>query len=178
MSNILALDLSTKASGWSTKVNGELESGVITNSSTIIEKRIAYMRDQVLDLIKKYDIDTIVVEEVHAEYTHNSQVNQKLNWLQGCIRVAVWEYNSKIKIITILPNSWRAKIGIHTGRGITRDILKQKDIEYVQQKYGFTCGDDQADSIGILDSYLLGANDIMVPKKTKLPPIGSDESAF
>lgn len=178
MSNILALDLSTKASGWSTKVNGELESGVITSSSTIIEKRIAYMRDRVLDLIKKYDIDTIVVEEVHAEYTHNSQVNQKLNWLQGCIRIAVWEYNSKIKIITILPNSWRAKIGIHTGRGITRDVLKQKDIEYVQQKYGFTCGDDQADSIGILDSYLLGSEDIVVSKKVKQKPIGSDESAF
>ena len=178
MSNILALDLSTKSSGWATKVDGNLESGVLASSSTTIEKRIAFMRDGVIDLIKKYDIDTVVVEEVHAEYTHNSTVNQKLNWLQGCIRVAVWEYNKKIKIETILPNSWRAKIGIKTGRGITRDVLKQKDIEYVANKYGKKVIDDEADAIGILDAYCGDASSIVVSKSAKLPPIGSEESAF
>lgn len=178
MSNILALDLSTKSSGWSTRVGDQLESGVLASSSTTIEKRIAFMRNGVIDLIKKYNIDTVVVEEVHAEYTHNSTVNQRLNWLQGCIRVAVWEYNKNIKIETILPNSWRAKIGIKTGRGVTRDVLKQKDIEYVLNKYGKKVIDDEADSICILDAYCGDPTSIVVSKSAKLPPIGSEESAF
>ena len=151
--NILALDASTKSTGWSIK-NGEIrESGCIASASTSIEKRIAYMRDEILKLIKKYNIDTIVIEEVHAEYTHNSTVNQKLNWLQGCVRVGIYEkFGKKVEIETILPNSWRSKIGIKTGAGITRDILKQKDIDYVFTNYNKRVNDDEADAIGILDS--------------------------
>ena len=153
--NILALDASTKSTGWSIK-NGDIrESGCIASASTSIEKRIAYMRDEILKLIKKYNIDTIIIEEVHAEYTHNSTVNQKLNWLQGCLRVAVWEYDKNIKIETILPNSWRSAIGIHTGRGVTRDKLKAADIEYVKNNYNKTVNDDEADAICILDAYLV-----------------------
>lgn len=154
--NILALDMSTKSSGWATKVDGKLESGCIVSASTSIEKRIAYMRDSVIELIKKYNIDTVVIEEVHAEYTHNSTVNQKLNWLQGCLRVAIWEYDKTIKIETILPNSWRSKIGIHTGRGVTRDKLKLADITYVKTNYNKDVNDDEADAIGIYDSYCAG----------------------
>lgn len=178
MSNILALDLSTKASGWAVRTPEiELESGVITSASQSIEKRITIMRDAVIKLVEKYDIDTVVVEEVHAEYTHNSQVNQKLNWLQGCIRVALWEYNGKIKIETLLPNSWRSKIGIHTGRGITRAELKAADIQYAYDKYGIKCGDDQADSIGLLDGYLAGATQVSNAPKTS-GRIGTGPSAF
>ena len=151
--NILALDMSTKSTGWATRADGNLISGCISNSSTIIEKRIAYMRDEIIKLIELYKIDKIVVEEVHAEYTHNSTVNQKLNWLQGCVRVGIYEkFGKKVEIETILPNSWRSKIGIKTGAGITRDILKQKDIDYVFTNYNKRVNDDEADAIGILDS--------------------------
>ena len=58
--NILALDMSTKSTGWATRVDGNLISGCISNSSTIIEKRIAYMRDEIIKLIELYKIDKIV----------------------------------------------------------------------------------------------------------------------
>ena len=111
------------------------------------------MRDEIIKLIELYKINKIVIEEVHAEYTHNSTVNQKLNWLQGCVRVGIYEkFGKKVEIETILPNSWRSKIGIKTGAGITRDILKQKDIDYVFTNYNKRVNDDEADAIGILDS--------------------------
>ena len=59
--NILALDASTKSTGWSIKSEEVRDSGCIASASTSIEKRIAYMRDEILKLIKKYNIDIIVI---------------------------------------------------------------------------------------------------------------------
>lgn len=152
--NILALDMSTKSTGWALRINDELKYGCLTNASTSIEKRICYMRDSIIELIKEYNIEKIVLEDVRPDNTPNSSVTQKLNWLQGCVRIAIYEnFGKKVEIETILPNSWRSKIGIKTGAGIRRDSLKIKDIAYVKTTYGVDVNDDIADAIGILDSY-------------------------
>lgn len=171
MENILALDLSSKSTGWATRVGDEIQYGCITDSSTNKFKRLITMREGVLDIVKKFNITKLIIEEVRPEqyskdeealYSHlrNPATAKLLYWLQGIIMVALYEYNKKIEIEFILPNSWRSKIGIRTGRGITRDILKAKDIEYVKQKYNLTVNDDEADAIGILDSYNIKAKDL------------------
>ena len=53
-----------------------------------------------------------------------------------------------------MPNSWRSKIGIKTGKGIKREELKQKDIEFVEKTFGITVNDDIADACGIAWSYI------------------------
>lgn len=55
----------------------------------------------------------------------------------------------KIDIEYIYPSSWRASIGIKTGRGIKRTTLKQKDIEFVKEKWNLDVNDDEADAICI-----------------------------
>jgi len=56
---------------------------------------------------------------------------------------------SNIKMVYVYPSSWRAAIGIQTGRGIKRTDLKKKDIAFVEEKYSIKVNDDIADAIGI-----------------------------
>lgn len=72
-----------------------------------------------------------------------------LIYLQAAIEFLVWEKYPKLKITYILPNSWRSKCGIQTGRGIKRETLKAADIAFVKNTYGLNVNDDEADAIGI-----------------------------
>jgi Holliday junction resolvasome RuvABC endonuclease subunit len=151
---ILALDLSSKSSGYAVG-DGEnlVDHGCITSASTSNIKRIIKMRDELVEIMKKYNITEIVTEEVRTDYK-NAQTYKVLNWVQAAVVIAAFEINPKIEITYIQPSSWRAAVGIHTGRGIKRETLKQEDILYVKNKYGLTVGDDEADAIGILDAYI------------------------
>jgi RNase H-fold protein (predicted Holliday junction resolvase) len=65
---ILALDLSTKSSGWAIFDEGQLiDYGCITSASTDLIKRIFIMSNGIEEALNKYNIDKIVVEEVRPE---------------------------------------------------------------------------------------------------------------
>ena len=65
----LALDLSTKSSGWSVFNNKGLEAhGCITASSTDVISRIYKITEEVKNIFLKYtDISAVVLEEVRPE---------------------------------------------------------------------------------------------------------------
>ena len=65
----------------------------------------------------------------------------------------IYECNSKIQIQFVGATEWRAAIKIRQGRGVKRDEVKSRDIQYVKEKYNITVNDDQADAICIFDSY-------------------------
>ena len=154
---ILALDLSTKRSGWATRANGELEYGAICANNTDVEKRICVMREEIIKLINKYDIDTIIVEDVRPDDNNNpyrstsNHTGRVLMWLQGIVAITAYE-QKKIKIEMFTASEWRSKLNIQ-GYRIKRDQQKQIDIEYVRERYGISTQDDEADAIGILDAY-------------------------
>lgn len=149
---LLSLDLSTKSSGYAVGENGKLEShGCIAASSKDVVKRIIKMRDELSEVIKSNKIDKIVMEEVRPEY--NSHTNKVLMWLQAVIVVAAYEVNPKIQCDFVGPSEWRAALKIKQGRGITRETLKPRDIQYVELKYGITVNDDEADAICLFDAY-------------------------
>jgi Holliday junction resolvasome RuvABC endonuclease subunit len=154
MKNILSLDLSSKSSGWCVG-DGEkiIDYGCITSASTSNIKRIIIMRDNITEINKKYDIKEIVIEEVRTDYK-NAHTYKILTWLQGVIVTTAYEINAKINITYIQPSSWRAMIGIHTGRGIKREELKKADIAYVKNKYNIEANDDICDSICIYDAFI------------------------
>lgn len=152
--NILALDLSTKSSGWSVSIDNKLfDYGCIQSGSSDIVKRILIMKNTLIDIIKKYNIEQIVAEEVRTDY-QNAHTYKMLTWLQGVVVLAAYEINPKIKFEYLQPSSWRSTIGIHTGRGIKRESLKEADMRYVKDKYTIVANDDICDSICILDAYL------------------------
>lgn len=154
MSNILSLDLSTKSSGWSVSINNNLKDyGCIQSSSTDVIKRIFIMRNAIKEIIQKYKIEQIVLEEVRTDY-QNVHTYKILTWLQAAIVFVAYEIDPQIKIEYVQASSWRSKIGIHTGRGIKRETLKIEDIKYVKNKYNIDANDDICDSICLLDAYL------------------------
>lgn len=150
--NILALDLSTKSSGWCVGENQVLKShGCITASSKDVVKRIVKMRDQIKQIIQKNNINKIIMQEVRPQY--NSRTNKVLMWLQAAIVIAAHQINQKIQCEFMGASTWRAAIKIKQGRGIKRQLLKNQDIQYVYNKYGLKVNDDQADAICIFDAY-------------------------
>lgn len=147
---ILALDASTKSTGYAIFENKNLiTSGCIASASADVYKRIHIMRDNLdMILIRYPEIDQIVLEEVLPEQK-NQHTFKMLIYLQAAIEFLVWEKYPKLKITYILPNSWRSKCGIQTGRGIKRETLKAADIAFVKNTYGLSVNDDEADAIGI-----------------------------
>lgn len=152
---ILSLDLSTKSSGWAIFENGMLmKSGCITSSSLDLIKRIKIMTTEIENILKEnWPIDKIVAEEVRPEGTGYGVGNQKthkaLMYLQAAISFMLYDNFDKKEMELIYPSSWRAAIGIHTGRGIKRASLKEKDIQFVKENYNLNVNDDEADAICI-----------------------------
>lgn len=149
---ILSLDLSTKSSGWAVFQDGLLvDYGCITSSSTNLLTRIDVMKNGFNDILNKHkDIDKIIAEEVRPESgPSNLKTHRALMWLQGVIAHTLYEFNKKQELELIYPSSWRSKIGIKTGRGQTRTVLKSKDIQFVKENYNLDVNDDIADAICI-----------------------------
>lgn len=185
MANILALDASTKRTGYAYFKDGQIQFGAIASSSGYPEKRIGIMRDEILEIIKRENIDTIIMEEVRPDTEQdnkyrpvNLHTNKLLTWLQGCIVIAVFEYNKDIKIDFIGASSWRSQLGIQK-YGVTRQGYKPLDIAYANKTYGLNLTaeqDDEADAICILTAYTKNAASLA--PKVRLGKIGEDESAF
>lgn len=149
---ILALDLSTKSSGWAIFQDSILiDYGCISSTSTDLMKRINIMLDGIKEILQKHnDIEKIYAEEVRPENgMQNIKTHRALMWLQGVIALEIYNFNKKIELELIYPSSWRAAIGIKTGRGIKRTSLKEKDMQFVKENYNLDVNDDIADAICI-----------------------------
>lgn len=157
----LSLDLSTKSSGVAVFEDTKLiYSCCITSSSTDLIKRIKVMQEGIKEILEKFPkIEKIIVEEVRPENgLANIQTHRALMWVQGAIAITIYDFNKKIKIEYVYPNSWRASLGIRTGRGIKRESLKVADIKYVKENFGLEVNDDEADAICIGYAYITKAN--------------------
>ena len=173
--NILALDLSSRSTGYAVAEDGKyLVSGCITASSTDYIARIYKICNEIGEIIKKYNIEKIYCEEVRPK--QNSHTQKVLIQLQSKVVFTAWEINKKITVDFLTPSEWRAAVGIRTGRGIRREELKAADVKYVELTYGKKVNDDEADAIGILDSIIKPrATSYVVDTKDKVELIGGFE---
>ena len=152
---ILALDLSTKSSGWATYDNDKLiEYGCITASSTDFIKRIQKIIGELDIILQKYkDITRVIAEEVRPEGTGygvgNLHTHKTLMYLQAAVAFLLHEKYAAAAFEFIYPSSWRAKCGIKNGRGVRRETVKANDIKFVKETFGLDVNDDIADAIGI-----------------------------
>lgn len=166
---LLALDASTKSTGWAIFDDNKLvKYGCLTNSSNNTIERILYMTAEVNKLISENGITKIIMEEVlpknedyddGAKHHSNPKVFKPLMWLQGAIAICAHIHHKEIEIEYILPNSWRSKIGIKTGRGITREALKKADQKFAKDTFGIDVNDDIADACGLGWSQIKISND-------------------
>ena len=146
---ILALDLSTRSTGWAIFENQKLiDYGCITATSTNVLNRINKITKELKEICNKYKPDDIIVEEVLPEdVKHNQTVFKALVYLQASVALLMNEYDKKLNFY--VSSEWRKKCGIRTGRGITRDMVKAADIKFVKDNYNIEANDDICDAICI-----------------------------
>lgn len=155
--NILTLDLSTKSTGYAIGKDKLETSGQIKSNNKNVIQRIVKMREQIKLLIKNYNIDKIIMEQVRPDF--NIHTNKVLMWLQAAIVISAYEINKNIEYDFLNPSEWRAALKIKQGRGVYRQTLKAEDIQYVKNTYNLSVGDDEADAICLFDAYNLKNND-------------------
>lgn len=159
----LALDLSTKRTGFALFNDQELiKYGCIAAGSTNIYKRIKKMVQEIKKILDENKINRVIIEDVWVEDIHNNiNTCKALLYLQGFICCLFDLY--KLSPIFIYPSEWRKKCGIHTGRGIQRNSLKQEDINFVKSQFDVDVNDDVADAICI--GFSIVGGEIKEPKK-------------
>jgi len=146
---VLAIDPSTKASGYAVYEDQELKDyGYITAGSSNVWHRIHKMVDELEEIVIKHEIDNVIIEDVYPEDVHNNiQIYKTLTYLQGFILDMLNNHDLHPKFYT--ASEWRKKCGIHTGRGVKRESLKPKDKQFVRSQFGLQVNDDIADAICI-----------------------------
>lgn len=152
---ILALDLSTKKSGYAIFENGNLKDyGCIIAGSTNLFHRIDKMVEEIKEILEKYEIDKVIIEDVIPDDVKgNQKVYKALTYLQGYILHTLDDYDL-LPAEFFTASQWRKRCGIQTGPRVKRESLKPKDIQFVKEKYNIEVNDDIADAICIGHAYL------------------------
>lgn len=147
---LLALDTSTKHTGYAFFVNGKLErSGVIDSDIPDSKQRLNYMILRIYDLLNKAKPERVAFEDV--KILNNQHTLVMLSEILGAVigycnaHLIQYEYYS--------PAEWRSRNGIQVYRA-KRDELKRLSIEQVKEKYNIDATDDEADAILIGIAYL------------------------
>lgn len=159
---VLALDLSTKNTGWAVFEDKKLiDSGCIAATSTNVLNRIEKTTDELEIIFDRYIPDNIIVEEVLPEdVKHNQTVFKALMYMQASVALAFNKRGKKLEFYT--ASEWRKKCGIRTGRSVTRDIVKAADIKFVKDTYNIDANDDICDAICIGYAYTNGKSTTIV----------------
>lgn len=147
MSRLLALDQASKITGWAVFEDGELKSyGKISLDDPNIDYRLVQLRASIWDLIKDYNIDEVIFEDIQQQnnVANNVQTFKVLAEVYGVISELLQEI--QIPHSTVLATSWKSTLGI---KGKARAEQKKNAQLYVEQNYGVHVIQDIADAICI-----------------------------
>lgn len=143
---MVSLDTSTTKTGWAYWENGTLkESGIIDYSKEKdSEIRVEDMCFSILEILKKFSPETIVIEMTVV--TRNANVQRILSEIVGVVRgYALINY---CEFIRLRPTEWRKLVKTQTE--VTpkkREELKNWSINKVLALYKKKVSDDEADAI-------------------------------
>lgn len=149
---IMGLDISTQATGWSVFNDNQLmDYGVILASSTNVYNRIEKITAELEELVKKYSPNYILAEEPLPVFSgHNINTYRMLTFCHGSICLMLNRYRLDMHLST--SSAWRKKVGIKTGRNVTRTELKKQSIAKAKELFNIdTKSDDLAE--GVLIGY-------------------------
>lgn len=146
---ILALDQSTRITGWAVFADGALqEYGKFDaeNAGADIGKRLTYIREKVKALIDKYGIQKILIEEIQLQNTvgNNVVTYKKLAYVQAVLIQMFDEL--KLPYEVIASSSWKSTLSI---KGRARAEQKKNAQEFITKTYNIKVIQDIADAICI-----------------------------
>ena len=149
LNNILALDQSSRCTGYSVFKNGKLHTfGKFTFNDSDLGERLCKIKNKILELIEEYEIDELIFEDIQLQnnVTQNVQTFKTLAEVYGLIDQLASEL--KIPHRSYLASSWKSQLGI---KGKNRTEQKRNAQKYVLDTYGIKCTQDEADAICIGD---------------------------
>lgn len=151
---LMSIDASTKATGVAIFTDKQLiYHKCITANDSNVYKRIDEITGMLTDLALEYHVDTVVLEDVVPDDTHNNQqIFRMLMHLQGVIALKLNRVGLKINQYFVASN-WRKTVGIKTGRGVYRETLKKNSMKLVKDHYNIDVNDDESDAICIGIAY-------------------------
>lgn len=146
---LMSLDISTKSTGvafFDTDTKELLHYECVAASSPNVYNRIEKITNRIEELVKEYKPEICISEEPEPAFVKNNiDVYRKLTFIHGAICLMLNHYKLTMELIT--SSAWRKKVGIKTGRGITRSVLKQEDVKKTKELFNLDVNDDIADAI-------------------------------
>lgn len=154
--NIIALDMSTKSTGYAIyKHNKLVQYNYITATSNDLFNRIKVMLNAINKLLEQnQDLEYVIMQQVRQEGFVNVKTYKALMYLQGCVQMIIHQKFKHLQTDFLYPSSWRKVCKIKQGRGVQRKQQKQLDIQWVKQNFNIEVNDDIADAIGIGYAYI------------------------
>lgn len=147
MSKLLSLDQSSRCTGYAVFENNKLVTAgtfTITDQDTGI--RLTKIKNQIRDLIKTYEIDEVVYEDIQLQnnVSNNVQTFKILAEVFGVLTQYFSEMN--LPHTAVLASSWKSTLNI---KGRDRATQKKNAQEYVLNKYNQKFVQDACDAICI-----------------------------
>lgn len=153
MIKIIALDTSTRLTGWAVFQNERYcKSGIINwdKKNLLAPERIDLMNKSILDLLNKEKPDAIIVEQVSVSRNMKT-VRELCRIVDSCYFYTLLNGG---KLYEISPSEWRGAIGMQRKNG-DRYTYKQMAIKYAEDFFANrSVADDEADAICIGAAYI------------------------
>ena len=157
---LLALDQSSKITGYAIFVDGKLEEyGKIELKDDDIGIRLNTLRDKLAELIMNYDIDEVAFEDIYmdGQRVNNVSTFKVLAEVFGvCYELFV---DMEIPCTPVLAGTWKSTLGI---KGKTRPEQKRNAQKYVKENYNLDVIQDIADAVCIGSHYLKKKDEMIV----------------
>lgn len=141
---VLALDQASRVSGYSIFKDKELiASGTIPLADDHLGQRLVYLRQIVIDLVNKYNVDTILLEDIQLQ--QNAETHKILGEVLGSLEELATELvGTNYEVIPSVR--WKSGLSI---KGKQRAEQKRNAQKYVQENYGKKVTQDESDAICI-----------------------------
>ena len=146
VSNLLALDQSSMTTGYSVFKDGKPVVVSHFTASGDLGDRLEQIRNKIIELINKYEIDEVVFEDIQLQdMAGGKDVGIKTFKVLAEVFGVVHELMTELEMdYTIVPPIvWKATFKI-AGKG--RKAEKKLAQEYVLATYGIQCTEDEADA--------------------------------
>lgn len=155
MSKLLALDQSSRITGWAIFDNGKLVNYGKFNAEVVganIGDRLEFIRNKIRKLIEDNQIDEVIMEDIQMQgnVVNNVQTFKVLAEVFGVISELLIEM--KIPQSAVLASSWKSALGI---KGRARAEQKQNAQKLITKIYNISVIQDIADAICIGLAFLL-----------------------
>lgn len=149
--NILALDQSSRTSGWSVFQEDQLiASGTFTYADDNFSTRLLKIRKKVINLIEQYSINKILLEDIQLqEQISNVTTYRALAEVIGVLEELSAELNIPHEFVH--SQTWKSTLGI---KGRDRATQKRNAQAFVAATYNKKVSQDESDAICIGTHYI------------------------